>query len=183
MRILLTATFLLYSCSVFADSYSDSLKELFDLTGVQNNYISLNNIIINQMQSVFFQSADQTINASSFSEEQKQQVGEILKTRFTEMIKNYQDYVQKSMSYEKVSREVYIPLYKEIFSEKEVLELIEFYKSPVGKKLIEVSPLISKQAAERSAKRYDEMIVEFVEKQVRDNIAIAQKEVADQVGK
>ena len=183
MRIFLTATFLLFSCSVFADSYSDNLKELFNLTGVQNNYISLNNIIINQMQAGFFSAADQTIDASSFSEDQKQQVGEILKTRFSGMVKNYQDHVQKSMSYEKVSREVYIPLYKEIFSEKEVLELIKFYKSPIGKKLVEVSPIISKQATERSAKRYDAMIVDYVEKQVRENIVIAQKEVADQIGK
>ena len=183
MRILLTTTFLLFSCSIFADSYSDSLKELFELTRVQNHYVSLNNTIINQMQTGFFSAADQTFDASSYSEDQKQQVGEILKTRFTGIVKNYQDHVQKTMSYEKVSREVYIPLYKEMFSEKEVLELIKFYKSPVGKKLVEVSPIISNQATERSAKRYDAMIVEFVEKQVRDNIVIAQKEVADQVRK
>lgn len=183
MRILLTATFLLYSCSVFADSYGDSLKELFDLTGVQINYINLNNNMINQMQARFFSAADQTIDASLFSEDQKQQAGEILKTRFAGMVKNYQERVQISMSYEDVTRKVYIPLYKEIYSEKEVLELIKFYKSPVGKKSIEVSPLISKQAAERSVKRYEAMIVDFVEKQVRENIAIAQKEVADQVGK
>ena len=182
MKILVTITLFLCSGVVLADSYSDSIKELFELTGVQNNYISLNNVIINQMQTGFFQAADQTIDASSFSEDQKIQAGEILKARFTKMVKNYENHVKVSMSYEKVSREVYIPLYKEIYSESEVNKLIEFYKTPVGKKTVQVSSLISKQAADRSAKRYDAMIVEFVEKQVRENIELAQKEIASQVG-
>ena len=59
MKIFFAISLLLASFTVMADSYEDDLKKLFELTGVKNNYVGLNNVIINQMQAGFFQSADQ----------------------------------------------------------------------------------------------------------------------------
>ena len=181
MKTLVTIVLLLLAVPSYANSFNEKLNELFELTGVRNYYVNLNNILINQMQSGYFQAADQTIDSTGFTEEQKKQAGEILRNRFGGMVRNYQEFVQKSMSYDKVTREVYIPLYKEIYSEREIDELLKFYKSPIGKKTIEVSKSISEQSSKRSADRYDALIVDFIEKQVRENIAIAQKEIAEQV--
>jgi hypothetical protein len=181
MKILIISTLLLFSCTALANSYDDDLKELFELTGVRNNYIGLNNSIINQMQSSFFQAADQSIDAKSFTEDQKKQAGEILKARFTVMVKNYEEHVKESMPYETVAQDIYLPLYKENYTESEVKELIVFYRSPVGKKTIGAAQKISQQASQRSAEKYDSIIIDFVKKQIEDNITLAQKEIADQV--
>ena len=183
MKILIAAFLFLISNNSIAGSYEDDLKELFELTGVVNNYIGLNTVMINQMQASFFQAAGQNIDAASFSEAQKKQAGEILKDRFTQMVRSYEEYVGTAMPYDKVVSEIYIPLYKETYSQSEVKELIVFYSSPVGKKTIETSQKISQQAAERSAEKYDVFIVDFIEKQIDENIAIAKKEIANQVGK
>ena len=87
MKILLVPILLLFTSTIFADSYNDNLKELFELTKVRASYVNLNSIIIKQMQAGFFQAADQSIDASLFTEDQKVQIGEILKGRFAKMVK------------------------------------------------------------------------------------------------
>ena len=179
MRIIITVALFFISCSTFADAFEDDLRTLFELTGVKNNYAGLNNVILNQMQAGFFQAADQNIESSSLSEEQRQQVGDILKARFADMAKNYQNFVAENMSYEQVEREIYIPLYKDAYSHEEIKELLNFYSSPTGKKTIEFSQKISEQATKKSAEKYDEIIAEYVKSQINENISLVKKEVKD----
>ncbi|MGI9228064.1 MAG: DUF2059 domain-containing protein [Gammaproteobacteria bacterium] len=179
MKKLLIIVLLLISYNAIADSYDDSLKELFELTDVRGNYLNLNNLIINQMQAGFFQAADQNIDATSMSEEQKKQVGEILKSRFTEMVKGYENHIKEAMPYEKVQEEVFIPLYKDSYTESEVKELIAFYKTPVGKKSVEISQKISQQATQKTAEKYDSAISDYVTKQIDENIELVKKEIKE----
>lgn len=179
MKIFFAIVLFAASFSVLADSYDDDLKKLFELTGVKNNYAGLNNVVINQMQAGFFQAADQNLNAASLTEDQKKQVGEMLKNRFSEMVKNYQGHVNKNMPYVDVEKEVYLPLYKENYSHDEVKELITFYESSVGKKTIEFSQKIPEQAAKKSAEKYDSVISDFVKLQISENISLVKSEMAE----
>ncbi len=179
MKIFFAIALLLTSFTAMADSYDEDLKELFDLTGVKNNYAVLNNVIINQMQAGYFQAADQNLSAESLTEEQKQQVGEMLKNRFSEMVKGYQDYIAKKMSYATVEKEIYMPLYKETYTHGEVKELVTFYSSPVGKKTIEFSQKVPEQAAKKSAEKYDSIISEYVKGQISKNISLVKDEMAE----
>lgn len=179
MKVFIAIALLIASTIVVAESFDDDLKQLFELTGVKDNYAGLNNVIINQMQAGFFQSADQNIDGNSLSEEQKQQVGEILKTRFGEMVKNYQNYISEKMPYEQVEQEIYMPLYKETYTQDEIKELINFYNSPVGKKTIEFSQNIPERAAKKSAEKYDALITEYVKQQIDENINLVKKEMSE----
>ncbi|MFK7816900.1 MAG: DUF2059 domain-containing protein [Gammaproteobacteria bacterium] len=177
MKILIASLLMITSFNAMADSYDDDLKTLFELTGVKNNYASLNNVIINQMQSGFFQSAEQNINAQSLSEDEKKQVGELLKTRFTEMVGNYQNYISEKMPYEAVETDIYMPLYKETYTHDEVKELVSFYNSPVGKKTIEFSQKIPEQAAKKSAEKYDSVISDYVKGEISKNISLVKDDM------
>ncbi len=180
MKIFFAVALLLISTTAMADAYEDDLRKLFELTGVKNNYAGLNNVIINQMQAGFFQAADQNLDAKSLTEDQKKQVGEMLKIRFSKMVKGYQSYIGEKMPYETVESEVYMPLYKETYSHDEIKELITFYSSPVGKKTIEFSQSIPEQAAKKSAEKYDSVISDYVKLQISENIALVKKEMTDQ---
>ena len=174
---------LLVLCSTLAQagSYNDDLKKLFEITGVVNNYIALNSQVINQMQTGFLRAADKRIDGSTLTEAQKKQAGEILKARFSVMVKNYEEHIKKSMPYEQVTEEIYLPLYKETFSPAEVQEMLKFYESPLGKKTLEFNRGVAKQVSKRTAEKYDSVISGFVQKQIKDNIDIAKKEIAAQV--
>jgi len=179
MKKLFTLAILLVSFSAIADDFDDDLRALFELTGVKNNYAGLNNVIVNQMQAGFFQAADQKLDAKSLSEEQKKQVGEMLKSRFAAMVEGYQNYIKEKMPYDEVEKEIYIPLYKETYTHKEVKELISFYSSPVGKKTIEFSQKIPEQAAKKSAEKYDSVISDYVKGEINKNISLVKDEMAE----
>ena len=181
MKILSILVLLVLSSAAQAGSYNDDLKKLFELTGVVNNYISLNSQVINQMQTGFLRAADKNIDGSTFNDAQKKQAGEILKARFSTMVRNYEEHIKKSMPFEKVTNEIYMPLYKETYTPADVKELIKFYQSPLGKKALEFSRSVGQEASKRTAEKYDAIIVGFVERQIKDNIAIAKKEISAQV--
>ena len=178
MKIIFVISLLLTSFAVMADSYEDDLKKLFELTGIKENYVGLNNIIINQMQTGFFQSADQDINAESLTEEQKKQVGEMLKNRFGEMVKGYQEFIAEKMPYEIVEKEVYMPLYKETYTHDEVKKLVSFYSSTVGKKTIEFSKIVMQKAAKKSSEKFDSIIRDYVKGEISKNISLVKDEMA-----
>ena len=168
------------SC-VQASTYEENLKKLFDITGVINSYIGLNTQVINQMQTGYLRAADVNIDSTSFTVEQKKQAGEILKKRFASMVKNYEAHVKKSMPYDKVVDEVYLPLYKETYSAKDVQELLIFYQSPLGKKTLEFSRTANEQISKRTAEKYDTLIFDFVKKQIDENIAVVKREISSQI--
>ena len=95
------------------------------------------------------------------------------------MVDNYKDFIEESMPYEKVESEIYLPLYKETYTESEVDELLTFYKSPIGQKTIEVGQKVSQQAVEKSAEKYDEIIVAFVKKEIEENVETIKKEIEE----
>ncbi|MFK8027332.1 MAG: DUF2059 domain-containing protein [Gammaproteobacteria bacterium] len=177
MKIFSILVLLVLSSTAQAGSYNDDLKKLFEISGVVNNYISLNSQVISQMQTGFLRAADQSIDGSTYSDAQKKQAGEILKARFSEMVKNYEEHIKKSMPYDKVVNEIYLPLYKEAYSHTDVKELIKFYESPLGKKTLEFNRRVGQEASKRTAEKYDSVIVGFAERQIKDNIAIAKKEI------
>lgn len=179
MKIILAFLLLTSSFTVLAGSYDDDLKQLFVITGVKNNYAGLNNVILNQLQAGFFQAADQNINGDSLTEEQKQQVGEMLKARFGEMVKSYQGFVAEKMSYEQIETEIYLPLYKEAYTHDEVKELLKFYNSDVGKKTVEITQKITEQAAKKSADKYDSIITEYLNQQIKENIDLVKTEMSE----
>lgn len=177
MKNFIAISMLLASFTVMADAYDEDLRELFELTGVKNNYSGLNNVIIGQMQSGFFQAANKDISADNLSDDQKRQVGELLKKRFTEMVKDYQNFIAEKMPYDMVEAEVYMPLYKETYTHDEVKELVAFYSSSVGKKTVEFSQQVSEQAAKKSAEKYDSVITEYVKGEISKNVSIVKDEI------
>ena len=181
MRVIVLAFLLSLTSYVHAGSYDDDLKKLFELTGVINSYINLNNQVINQMQTGYLRAADESIDGSSYTVEQKKQAGEILKNRFATMVQNYEAHVKKNMSYDKVVDEIYLPLYKENYSANDVKELLIFYQSPLGKKALKFSKEVSGQISKRTAEKYDDLVFNFVKKQIDENIAIVKREIANQV--
>ena len=178
--LLLTLTF---SSTAFAGSYEDDLKELFELAGVRNHYSNLNTVIISQMQSGFFLKANNKFKANEYNEDQKKQIGEILKNRFAEMVKDYNTFVNTFISYDKVADEVYVSLYKKYYSHDEVKQLLAFYKSDIGQKSINSAAEISSFASKNAIEKYDSRISDYLETQIDENIEIVEKEISTKVVK
>lgn len=183
MKNIILILILTLSSTAMAGSYEDDLKELFEVAGVRNHYSNFHTVIIRQMQSGFFLKANYKFDAKEYNEDQKKQVGEILKSRFDNMVKDYNAFAETFISYDKVAEEVYIALYKEFYSHDEVKQLLKFYNSEIGQKTIKSSAQISALASQRSVEKFDSRISDYLETQIDENIEIAEKEISSKVVK
>ena len=179
MRTLLISFLLLLSLNASADGYDEKLKELFSLTGINTSYNNIHGYILQQIQASYFQAANQDIDATSLTEEQKKEVSGIVDERFKQIVGDYESMVREELPYDKAESEIYIPLFKEVYSEEEIDQLIVFYKSPVGKKSLETTTGILDKASEKISERFKPKIKEFANTKISENVELVKKEMTD----
>lgn len=181
MKAIILAVLLTFVTGAHASSYDDNLRKLFEVTGVVNSYIGLNTQVISQMQAGYLRAADDKIDSTTFTVDQKKQAGELLKKRFSRMVKDYESHIKLTMPYDKVVDEIYIPLYKETYSANDVQELLIFYQSALGKKTLNFARTANENISKRIAKKYEKQVFDYVKKQVDENILIVKREIETQV--
>lgn len=179
MRTFLISVLFLLSFSASAEGYDEKLKELFSLTGISTSYTNIHGYILQQLQASYFQAANQGIDANDLTDEQKKEVSGIVDEKFKQLVKDYEALVRGELPYDKAETEVYIPLFKEVYSEEEVDQLIVFYKSPVGKKSLETTTGILDKASEKISETFRPKIKEFADSKIPENIELVKKEMAD----
>jgi hypothetical protein len=67
--------------------------------------------------------------------------------------------LKKIFNLEEIVSEI-LPLYDRAFTQDELIALVSFYESPVGTKLMEVSPQLVQEAAEAALKYIQKKLVE-----------------------
>jgi hypothetical protein len=76
------------------------------------------------------------------------------------------DFFAKHMSWASLKDEM-LDLYVESFTEDELLELAEFYRSPVGQKAVQVMPELMRRGSEVGSRRVQEHLPEL-ERMIRE---------------
>ena len=72
------------------------------------------------------------------------------------------------MDFSKIVAEVYYPLYDETFSEDDLAKMLEFYRTRVGRKTIELMPGIMQRAAQGIDKIVRPTAIEVIQDIVAD---------------
>ncbi|MBZ5855502.1 DUF2059 domain-containing protein [Flavihumibacter profundi] len=117
-KVVIITTALLLSATCFCQSNKkdENIRELLNLTGASKVGIQL-------MGNMF----------------------DAYKKQLPNVPAEFWDEVMKEVKAEEIT-ELVIPIYAKYYTEQEILSLIEFYKSPLGKKVIEYMPLISQDS-------------------------------------
>lgn len=122
--LLLAFAFCFFSSVSHAQTATDkSLDELFSLTDMDK----LVDSAYGQMDSMFAQMAGQM------------ELTEAQKPIMEKFFKKYTALVREELSWQQLKAPMN-EAYRKVFTEPEVRELIEFYQSPLGKKLLEKMP-------------------------------------------
>jgi hypothetical protein len=58
----------------------------------------------------------------------------------------YRQLVREKIDYRQIVREIYVPLYAKYLTEQELADVVAFYKSPTGQKVVTVLPAIARDA-------------------------------------
>lgn len=126
----LTFSLIFFSMSAMAAPASDaSIKELLEITHVKR---ILNNIT-SQMDAMMSNSINQALQGNKPNKKQQQAIDK--------MQKNMAAAMKSELTWEKLEP-MYIRLYKDSFTEKEVSGMLDFYKSPAGQAVINKMPVL-----------------------------------------
>ena len=124
-----------FGISASADSSRDSVEKLL-LVMKQDQ---LMNQTFEQIKPLVLQQFQQM----NLTQEQSQIIDKYMGKMF--------DVMKEAMSWDKI-KDDFIEIYISVYTEEEIQELIKFYQSPIGQKLIEKEPLIIQQSMSLSQK-------------------------------
>ena len=158
MRIWISAlALLLASMPAYCASDPDgaaTVRELIELSGAKAQYQQMLGVITQSIQTGFSAGLAKALKEKPLNPAQRQQAKVILDRHFSRFIRDFQAYMQKTMPWEKLVQEIYIPTYLKHFSNQELRNVIEFYRSPTGRKFAEKGPALSRDAALAISKTY-----------------------------
>lgn len=124
------------------------IQEYFEITGgrqlmneiLDATYAELDNTMSTLMKTTIEQSSD--LSASQKAELQKDMPGAVARLN-----KKFRDELKKELDFAKVIEEVNYQLLDKYFTESELKDLIAFYQTPTGQKVISVQPKLHKDAS------------------------------------
>jgi hypothetical protein len=79
----------------------------------------------------------------------------------------YRQLVREKIDYRQVVRDIYVPLYAKYFTEEQLADLVAFYKSPTGQRLVTALPAIERDAMQTAGEAMEAKFTALA-KQVQD---------------
>lgn len=146
------------------------IKELLDVTDATKTVDALVNTIISQSDRM---SAEATERILAEKKNLTPAMREALQRELSEKaVKNRQRFKEAFLQKINISQllaDVSYPLYDKYYTESELRDLIAFYKSPTGKKLIETAPQLFAESMERTSRillpKLEQVMTEIFEEQ------------------
>ena len=139
----ITVSFSPFTANADNKNNTDVYEKLFEVTGGKAQFEQMIDLYINQMQIGFSQGVQRAIEKSeNNSPEEREEIIKLLDKSIQNFMKEMKTELPKVMSYEKLLKEVYIPIYAKHFTTDEIEEVISFYEGTTGKKFIQENPII-----------------------------------------
>lgn len=172
--LLVLAAFLFWQSTLLAQSAKGGqlVRELLELTSARQQYQQMLMGMGQKVQGSFTLSLAQALKDRPVDQTQKTKAKAILDKHHQEFIKNLQQALQKTLSWENMIKDVYIPIYLKNFTETELQDILTFYQSKTGRKfatkapelLMEVSKEVNKGYANKIKASTDKLTDEQVRK-------------------
>ncbi len=77
--------------------------------------------------------------------------------------KDFMRWVSEVMSWEQM-RDMYVDIYAQVFTEDEINEILQFYRTPLGQKMISKMPEVVQKSMQKSQSYVQKIMPELVEK-------------------
>jgi hypothetical protein len=120
------------------------IAELLEVTEARKNTVALFNSLMDQnekqMPDVVWQSLTSIKEVQELSADQQESLRKELADDSNRMIKRMRDLFLERIDFARLVENLSVDIYDRYFTEAELKDLIAFYRSPTGKKTIEVMP-------------------------------------------
>ena len=140
-----------FAIAVYAHADDQITEETFikfsEAAGFEKLYDQMINIIVSNFQNGMIQGFENSIRGKEIPGDLMQKINPMVRQSAQNIKISLENFFKNEIQFKDLVETVYLPIYRKHFTEQEIIELIQFYNSPVGKKLSALSPAIMQESA------------------------------------
>lgn len=145
------------------------IGELIVLTKTDQQIVEITDKMLESMEKMYPTIVAQTSQMTeSLSAEEKKQLSEMMDARFKSFSRKFREKLPQRINYKQFVIDAIYPLYDKFFTEKELGDLIAFYKTETGQKVTNVMPKLMEESTELSAKFLLPQVIKLVEEIMKE---------------
>lgn len=187
MRKIITLVFIIpllvisHNNRSMADPSSDKFtvfQEFIQVIGAESQYNQIINVFMNQFKSGFTYAINQQIGQDKrFTDDYKEEVTSLIEKYMNNAMSKLENRFKTEIPFSELVTNVYYPAYEKHFDISELKDIIAYYKSPVGKKFISLSPTLMQDSMTIMNSLYNVKIQEISQQVAMEEMNTLQPEM------
>jgi len=125
----------------------NTFYEYSEVAGFEKQYNQMINIFVSNFQNGMLQGLNNSLEEKEISEDLRRKITPVARQSAENLRIQFEHLFKNAVKFRDLVDDVYLPTYRKHFTEREMIELINFYKSPVGKKLSALTPTIMQESS------------------------------------
>ena len=147
------------------------IYQLLELTGGRQRHEQMQQIMFAQLQEQVPLMLEQVLgNTGSLSPTEEDAAINAINQDINQLILEFSEAIQAEVTYEETLEQIYYPLYAQYFTEADLQSLIDFYQTPIGEKLIAVSPQLYQTSLELSNEVFMPRMIEILSRIIQNRV-------------
>ena len=178
-NLLLGVLFAIFTLGSFASAQTPIseekrtlISELVVLMKLDSQIRELNDEILKGLETTYPLTFSQTIDSNpGLSLDEKKRLKDEMPERFKAFSTKFRERMRSSVDYEVYIQEAVYPLYDRFFTAQELRDLIEFYKTPTGRKTVETLPKLFAESQKAAQEKLLPQILPIITSLIEEELA------------
>ncbi|MBI5485019.1 MAG: DUF2059 domain-containing protein [Deltaproteobacteria bacterium] len=126
---------------------AETFKRYTKVAGLENQYNQAISLFATNFQKGMIAGFKNAIDGKNIPEDVKARLHTMVKESSDNFVNIFENTFKKEIKFEELVLNVYLPAYNKYFSESELIEIIKFYNSPLGKKVSKFTPMLMQESS------------------------------------
>lgn len=124
------------------------ISELMVLTDAKSQISDVTDSMLESLEKIYPVMVRQTLEGNGMSDDEREQIATIVDDSYKSFSRKFRERLPKAVDYDEYLETQVYPLYAKHFTEQELAELIAFYKTDIGRKIVKTLPVLTRESME-----------------------------------
>jgi hypothetical protein len=160
-----------YGQNEISEEKRQLIAEMVVLTKVDKQALEITNIMLTSMETPYLLSYNQAVEKrTDLSQSEKEKLKSSNKESYLSFSKRFRERFPQAINYSKYTEDSIYPLYDKFFTIAELKDLVAFYKTPTGQKVIETMPLLFKESSDLAQKNLLPSVLKLLDEILQEDL-------------
>lgn len=160
-----------YGQSEISEEKRQLIAEMIVLTKTDQQVTEITDIMLSSMETPYILGFNQAVEKrTDLSQSEKEKLKASNKESYLSFSKKFRERLPKEINYSKYVQDSVHPLYDKFFTVEELKDLVAFYKTSTGQKVIETMPLLFKESGELAQKNLLPAVLQLLDKLLQEDL-------------